>query len=179
MRRLGFGDRRVAGQAAAVAPSLAYTKDSIVTTTGATRDLTGIAAGTDEIHIMLAGVSMTGADNNELILQLGDASSFEATGYTGAVAHAPAGFTQADFAEGFAFTETARFDAATVIYAQAHLIHYGSNLWGFNSVLNEIGGSPLTAAGTKTLTGELTRVRLTTVIGTSTFDLGKMHMASR
>ena len=150
---------------------------NIATTSGTTRDITGIPARTSKITIMLDGVSQDTA-NMELLLQIGDSSSFEATGYISSIRDEQAPTT--DFTTvGFQLTDVVAYDAATLIYAKIDLVHMGGNIWAASYIGHtNTGGVFWHGNGQKTLTGELTRIRLTTVSGAGTFDLGTAYLVA-
>lgn len=141
------------------------------TTSGTSIDFTGIPAGTKRITIMLAGVSTNGTD--AYLIQLGDAGGFETTGYLGGCGtNTGAGVSSANFTAGFGINS-----------ASAAAVHHGTivltlqDASGFTWVADYTTARSDTStinngAGSKSLSAELTQVRLTTSGGTNTFDAG-------
>ena len=146
-------------------------------TSGSTIDFNNIPAGTNEIIIMLEGVSPA-ATGSELVLRLGDSGGIEATGYVGNYGYFySAGAANTALSTGFNVPGVA---LAGDIYAGRFTLTRmnGSNKWQCSGQLT------LTAAslyfywvtGSKTLTGELDRVQLLWSAGT-TFDAGNINIA--
>jgi len=138
-------------------------------TSGTSIDFFSIPSWVKRITIMYNGVSTNGT--SIYLVQIGTSSGFETTGYvsqamaTGIVSTSTAGFIQYHNA----------LTAAYVMYGQCVLTTLGSNIW------TEFGGmgnaaSTATSTGGKTLGGVLDRVRITTVNGTDTFDLGSINI---
>lgn len=141
-------------------------------TSGTAIDFTSIPSGTKKITIMPVGVSKDGVE--ELLLQLGDSGGIETSGYLGGV-----------FDSGSDFTSTSGF--MLTISDAAAAIHHGSivltleNAATFTWVCNAIvARSDITdtqgAAGSKSLTAELDRVRITTTGTPDDFDAGVINI---
>ncbi len=144
------------------------------TTSGTSIDFTGIPSWAKEIIIQLVGVSTSGT--SALIVQLGDAGGFENAGYTSTVTqltNAASPSTGAGGGTGFQIT----FDtAATAVYRgtiRLTLEDATDFTWVCTS---HLGRSDTTAqelqSGAKALSAALNSVRLTTVGGVTTYDLG-------
>jgi len=153
-------------------------QDSAVTTSGTTVDITGIA-GLNEIHISLAGLSQDTV-NTEVLLQIGDSGGIETSGYVCKLASTNFAETIRTSTAGFLLTDNVNMDAADVLEGSIKLIHFGSNVWGFSSYSNVLAAvATFIGAGTKTLSGVLTQIRLTTVAASAEFDAGTMYLAAR
>ena len=145
-------------------------------TSGTSIDFTGIPAGTKRITIMFNGVSLSGTDN--ILIQLGDAGGFEATGYLGAGGTTTgAGAATANFTTGFGITT----DAATNIIHGAITLHL-EDASDFTWVASGgVGYSDVTKTsttyGSKSLSQELSQVRITTLAGANTYDAGVINVA--
>lgn len=142
------------------------------TTSGTAIDFTGIPATVTQIVVSLMGVSTNGTSN--LIVQLGDSGGIETTGYLGGGITAG---TTANFTTGLGVT--AVFGAAFVYHGSIiiTLAEVSTNTW----VSAATGGFSNSAAGShcgcsKSTSAVLDRIRLTTVNGTDTFDLGKVNI---
>lgn len=144
------------------------------TTSGTSKDFTGIAATVKRITIMLDNVSVSGTSS--LRVQIGDSGGIETTGYSGS-----AGFffnastsTASGLSGGFDVKNT---QAAQSTFGFMTLVNMSGNKW---VAAWSLGGSATNTVyaggGVKTLDGTLDRVRLTTVNGTDTFDLGAVNI---
>lgn len=162
--------------ASVAAAALWIDDDALSTTSGTLQTISGIA-GLNEIHIALAGIS-TNAANVELLIQLGDATSVETSGYSGSVAFVVGGTTIRNNSSGFLLTDNVGFDAAQLLDGSLILIHQGGNLWSCSFMTDNGSNNAWVGQGQKTLSGVLTRVRLTTV-GGATFDAGTMRLVAR
>jgi hypothetical protein len=141
------------------------------TTSGTAIDFTGIPAGIKRITVMLNGVSVNGA--SPFRFQLGTAASIEVTGYNNHLARM--GVSTVSTA-----SSTAGFDVATLTAAELHSGQFifsrlSGNVWTMNG---SVGCATYIcqSAGGKTLTDELTRLRLTTANGTDLFDAGSINI---
>jgi len=172
----GTGAGSAAAAAATIAPIQLQT--AVATTSGATIDFTSIPAGVKRITVMLSSVSSNGT--SDFAIQLGDAGGFETSGY---------------LANSFYYTETPAID--NIVYTTAFGLSSGitagktftfkitldlMNVSAFTWISNHIGqedsgfGSQ-TGGGSKSLSAELTQVRLTTVGGSNTFDAGSVAIS--
>lgn len=147
------------------------TLGSVVTTTsGTSADFTGIPSGTRLIIVNLEGVSMDG--NTDIQIQLGDSGGIETTGYVGV---GSSDQTPQAYTTGFGFRNgdpTVVYDGSIVLT----LLDSTTNTWCVSG--NIASGTPqmLNIAGSKSLSAELDRLRLTTVNGTANFDAGKANI---
>lgn len=149
-----------------------------LTTSGTSKDFTGILSGTKRITIMLNAVSTNGID--PLMVLLGDAGGFETAGYNGGVsaavnagatvvAGATTGFyintgsTAAQSYSGKVVLDL--MDAATFTLAMS------------NTLARNDSTITYTGAGVKSLSAVIDRVRLTTSNGTNTFDAGSVNIS--
>ena len=143
-------------------------------TSGTSIDFTSIPAGVKRITIMLFGVSTSGT--SPLIVQIGDAGGVETSGYLTDYVQLAAGVTNAD-------STAAIWAAAT----DANSVHHGAITLSLEDSTNftwvasgQVARSDASVlalgAGSKALTAELDRVRITTVAGSDTFDLGAINI---
>jgi len=147
---------------------------TIATTSGTLHDFTGLT-GAKMIIFSMNAVSTTGS--SAFILQLGDSGGFETSGYTGTFrnetgssAMVTAGFNL-NLSSGAAFV----FQGS----ARLTLIDEINNIWSYviqsvNSFSNQVGDG----AATKTISAELTQLRLTTIGGSDTFDAGSVNIST-
>ena len=145
---------------------------AVATTSGTSIDFTGIPAGVKRITVMFNGVSTNGS--SILQVQLGDSGGIENTGYVSNGWTANTNNTSSTTGlllgggSGTSYTRNG--------IAQISLI--GSNLYSFSySGGVSVAGGGEVAGGTKTLSDTLTKVRLTTVNGTDTFDAGSVNIS--
>lgn len=146
------------------------------TTSGTTKDFTGISAAAKKIIITLNGVSTDGTSNLEL--KLGTSSGIEETGYVGKIARVSAGV----IASGAWVTDAIELAdsllAADVVSSVVELTLHDSanNIWMVSGTGEEGGGTSMYfTAGTKPLAGVLDRVRLTSATP-DTFDAGSVNI---
>ena len=149
-----------------------------VNASGTSVNFTGIPAGTKRITVMLSGISTNGT--SAPIIQLGDAGGFEAVGYSGAVVNLnnSASIGGSNISTGFDLV--AGGTAATLIQhgiLTLTLVSASTNLWCASGVLGRSDGpNTMIVGGSKSLTGELTQIRLTTILGADTFDAGVINI---
>lgn len=153
-----------------------FTQGTEATLTGTAVDFTGIPAGTEIIMVTIEGMSTNGTARIQL--QIGDAGGIEATGYSGGGAyHIAAGNTIETMTTGFwGVTD----GAASTAEATWRLVLKDSTNFTWSCTSNWFSsGNPLLAqsSGTKTLTAELDRVRITTVSAGDSFDAGSVNIA--
>lgn len=146
-----------------------------VTASGTAVQFTGIPAGVRRITVMLSGVSTNGT--SLLGLQLGDSGGYETTGYS-AVGGA---FTNANVTRFTASTSLfpiTNGTAAAQVYTHTYILtHGGNNTWFVTGNGYTNGTAVATSSGSKTLSGTLDRVQLTTEGGANTFDAGTVSIA--
>ncbi len=139
---------------------------AIATTSGTTHDFTSLPAGLNWIAIPLNLVSLSGGD--QLLLQIGDAGGIETSGY---VSTAGKESGEVSSTSGFLLIGdlAAGFDQQGVLI----LTRIDGNTWDAAGNFTDGSGRSAWCAGGKTLSAELTQVRLTTT-GSDTFDAGKV-----
>lgn len=153
-------------------PALEQTRISVgtvqATTSGTTIDFTGIAAGANRITVMLQDVAMDATDN--LLIQIGDSGGIVATAYSSISADVTG--TSSSTA-GFIIENGSTSLSITGIMTLTRLT---GNTWISGHTAQRIGASShLYGAGSKTLTGELTQLRLTSV-SASDFVAGQVNI---
>jgi len=144
-------------------------------TSGTSIDFTSIPAGTKRITIMFAGVSTTGT--SDVIVQLGDSGGVETTGYSG---------NNVDSTQSGGVVNNTGFilnnlqgagdgaDGAVTLT----LMDADTFMWVMTSTMSDDASTNVFwTSGTKTLSAELDRVRITTVTGSQTFDGGAINIA--
>lgn len=141
------------------------------TTSGTSFDYTGLPAGLNKITLIFKEVSQTGTD--DFLVTIGDSGGLETTGYLSTTKEidGTAVATQ-NSAVGFLHYGTA---AARVFSGTIVLTRQSGNTWiavgqmkGNTAILNF-------SAGSKTLSGELTQLRLAGASG-GVFDAGAINI---
>ena len=142
----------------------------IATTSGTSHTFTGIAAGANRITLMLDGVSLSGTD--ELLVQIGDSEGIETSSY---ISRASAGSTGSGVVtDGFIITVT--LAASKLITGSCVFKRMDGNKWVENGMFErDAGATQRISSGVKTLSGELTELRLTRT-GSDTFDAGSINI---
>lgn len=150
---------------------------AVASTSGSSIDFTGIPSWAKKITVLFNGVSTNGTSN--LQVQIGD-GSVNTTGYLTATTVSGTGSAQSvtttNPTTGFVFA--ASLGAATNLQNGLMTIALlGSNSWCFSSIVARSDTAFTTwAAGSKTLSGTLDRIRITTVSGTDSFDAGSINI---
>jgi len=144
---------------------------SVGAASGVDIEFTGLPAGLDRFEILINGLSTNGS--SDPTIQLGDAGGYEATGYTGSVHRfASSTVVSTSFSTGFAFAGA--WNSSNVVGSGRFVfIRFNGNIWildgsaSYSSSLNA-----LKLDGVKTLTGEITSVRIRPINGTDNWDAG-------
>jgi hypothetical protein len=145
-----------------------------VTASGTSIDFTGIPSWVKRITVMFQGVSTNGV--SIVLIQLGSGSA-ETTGYLGAGVSAAGAVATSNFTTGFGLGATGNTAASTVRQGAVIINLIGSNVWACMGSVADSGNAASTiTSGTKTTSGTLDRIRITTVNGTDTFDAGTINL---
>lgn len=143
-------------------------------TSGTSIDFTGIPSWVRRITVMLNGVSTNGTSNVQL--QIG-AGSIDTTSYFGGALTAPNAAANVGANNSSGFLVTAINAATVVLHGSMILSYMGSNIWSLSGIAARSDGANHNFfGGTKTLSGTLDRVRITTVNGTDAFDAGTINI---
>jgi len=138
-------------------------------------DFTGIPSWVKRITVMFSGISTNGS--SLIQIQIGDSGGIETSGYTGAAGWFGGTNTSASTAMSAGFLITAAGAAAFAGSGSALLTLLGSNNWVMQSTIGRYDSVFVHgAAGNKTLSDTLDRIRITTVNGTDTFDAGTINI---
>ena len=149
---------------------------SQASTSGTSIDFTGIPSWVKRITVMFNGVSTNGTSG--LLIQIGS-GSFTTSGYLSST-----GIIQTNGVTGATSATTGfivmGFGANTdAISAALTLTNITGNVWVYAGNSYRTGtnaGSGFSSASALTLSSTLDRVRITTVNGTDTFDLGSINI---
>jgi hypothetical protein len=144
---------------------------AVASTSGTSIDFTNLPAWVKRITVMFSGVSTNGTSIPQI--QIGSGSIDATTSYSGSAWLA--NITNTAMSTGFLITAT---NAATYTYSGIiTLTLLGSNIWTMSAVLGHTETASVNfSAGSKTLSGVLDRIRITTVNGTDTFDAGSINI---
>jgi hypothetical protein len=146
-------------------------------TSGTSIDFTGIPSEVKQIVITFSGVSTSGT--SQPMVQIGDSGGIEPTGYLGSCATVTtAGNAATLFTTGFGVV--GNWSAASVFHGIMELSLLSSSAFTWCA---KVGGgrsdsaAAFSGGGSKSLSAELDRVRITTVGGADTFDAGTINIA--
>jgi hypothetical protein len=171
----------IAGNAATATTATAlaqpYTlRTAQASTSGTSIDFAGIPSWVNRITVMFNGVSTNGT--SVIVIQLGDSGGIENTGYiahSGVIQSSTAG--SSDYTTGFGIANTnaaAYSHSGSIIFS---LLENSTNSWVANGSVRQASNRIAFMAGSKSLSGVLDRVRITTVNGTDVFDAGSINIS--
>lgn len=140
-------------------------------TSGTSVDFTGVPSWAKRISVMLVGVSTSGTSN--IMVQLGTSAGFTTSGYLGysSLSHASVG---SSMTTGLGFTSGTT--AAGIYHGLGHIVNVTGNTWVWASTAGS-SDALYQGNGSIALAATLTRIRITTVNGTDTFDAGTINIA--
>ena len=144
---------------------------SQASTSGTAITFTGIPSWAKRITIIFNGMSTTGTSNP--MIQIGSGSVDTSSTYTGG---ATINNQLVSNTTGFLLTRVT--SASDLFYGQAVLCLVSSNIWvisGQSIQTAQVQGIS-NYAGSKSLSGALDRIRITTANGTDTFDAGSINI---
>jgi hypothetical protein len=141
------------------------------TTSGTSKDFTGIPAWAERITVMFQGVSSN--STSLWLLQLGTSSGVTVTGYLGRVRDL--GSVTSAYSAGFTLLTDSTNGA--ILHGLIQVVTLGSNNFAMSGILSRSdGANQYISGGSMALGGVLDRVRLTTVNGTDVFDAGSVNI---
>lgn len=146
-------------------------------TSGTFIDFTGIPSWVKRVTVMFSGVSTSGT--SLLLARLGTSSGVESTGYAaGSFNSVTVNQYSGNVTTGFPLSVNIDTSNTSIFHGAVVFTTLGSNIWvaqgsTHESVFYVVG---CTIAGSKTLSGTLDRIRITTVNGTDTFDGGSINI---
>ncbi len=159
-------------QAATATNAVNKLETAVASTSGASIDFTGLPSWIKRITVMYAGVSTNGT--SALILQLGTSSGVVTSGYVGAMSYDAA---RAIYTTGIGIHNNG--SASGIGNGATQLSLLGSNTWVGSGTVGCTGagtGETYSSGSYIALGGTLDRVRITTVLGTDTFDAGSVNI---
>ncbi len=149
------------------------TRPEIATTSGTDHDFTDIPSYVSRITVMLDVVSASGTDLLQVVL--GDSGGFETSGYVDVVTDGTTTVTSTAAFTLIPSSTAASETTGALVLTRAN----SSNKWVATHLFSRIlGGADFVAqgAGSKTLSGTLTQIRLT-LSGSDTTDAGTFGLA--
>ena len=145
---------------------------AVASTSGVSIDFTGMPSWVKRVTVMFNGVSTNGT--SLIHVRLGTSSGIEATNYLGSSRD---NVSSAVYSTGFALAPN---NAATDIWHGQwiiSLLNPTNNTWAESHIIGRSNNNAeAIGAGSKSLSGTLDRVRITTVSGTDTFDAGSINI---
>ena len=166
-----FGSIQTGGITTNIYPLVSST--AVASTSGTSIDFTGIPSWVKRITVLCSALSTNGSSNP--IVQLGTSGGVQATSYTGSVWLA----NTSNNLNSTGFFISPSVGAATVLESVITLVLLNSatGLWVASIVSSQSNSATsIVGSGSKTLSGTLDRVRITTVNGTDTFDAGSINI---
>ena len=148
----------------------------VASTSGTSIDFTGIPAGVKQIVVTYKGVSTS--STSEWRIQIGDSGGIETSGYSSrSVAISGNTVTNNDTTGGYIILAT-NADSALSGSVTLTLENATTFSWvGVGTVGDPDTGKTIFTSGVKSLSAQLTQVRITTQNGTDTFDAGEVNIA--
>jgi len=152
---------------------------SVASTSGTSINFTSIPSWIKRITVMLNGVSTSGSAS--YLIQIGPSGGIETTGYD-SIAGLITTSNNVTRGQGSTSGYILQGTTGSASYAPSGfitLVNITGNNWlasGNLADLNSSGADVSTSAGTKSIAGTLTQVRLTTTNGTDTFDAGSVNI---
>ena len=142
---------------------------AVSSTSGTSIDFTGIPNWAKRITVMFSGVSTSGSSFKRV--QIGDSGGVEVTGYLGSDSQNAVPATTTD---GFDIASNASLD---VLHGAMVIMNITSNTWVCTLMTGKSDAGTIHTGGfSKSLSGTLDRVRITTVNGTDTFSAGTINI---
>jgi hypothetical protein len=146
-------------------------------TSGTSINFESIPSWVKRINVIFSSVSTTGT--SDYMIQIGG-DSIETSGYAGSFGTITTGTAQGPSAPttGFVVVDASVGEATSaVLYSGiATLAKISGSTWVLSSVMSRGTQGAIMAGGTKTITGTLSKVRVTTQAGVNTFDSGLINI---
>ena len=159
----------VVGTASAITSGTA-----VASTSGTSIDFTSIPSWVKRVTVMYTSLQISGSSN--VLFQLGTSGGVQTSGYLGSSSFTGSSSGASNYTTGFGINSTG---SSNVMNGQVtfSLLNSASGIWVASGVtaLSNIGFTQGTA-GSKTLSGTLDRVRVTSVNGTDTFTAGSINI---
>jgi hypothetical protein len=148
---------------------------AVASTSGTSIDFTSIPSWVKRITVMFNGVSTNGS--SVIQARLGTSGGVESTGYLGNFHNlGTSTMSSSSLSSGIQLFNNAASSTISGMLTIV-LLNSSTNIWAFMGSTGDVstsGGALF--EGSKTLSGTLDRVRITTVNGTDTFDAGSINI---
>jgi len=144
---------------------------AVASTSGTSIDFTSIPSWVKKITIVYAGVSTNGSSSP--LIQIGPSSAVETTGYISTGIITGAGTATISSTAGFVLFGDDANDTNSGI---ATIVNISGNSWVYSQAGKITTNKGTFGGGDKTVASTLSRVRITTVSGTGTFDAGSINI---
>lgn len=160
-------------------PAGSTTSAKTATTSGLTKDFTGIGSDAKEIVYMFEEVSLAAGD--DLLILIGDSGGFETTGYVSFAGNYndAGGNNVGTSTAGFVITDGLSSGDRCSGSVTLTLMDSSVNKWTISGVLGTNQPEIQACGGVKSLSGVLTQIRLTSVGGAAAFDNGNIAIRVR
>ena len=147
---------------------------AVASTSGTSIDFTSIPSWVKRITVIFKAVSTNGSSLKQI--QIGTSGGVETTSYVSSAA--VTGPASAGVSSTTGFVVQGAAGATTVESGSISLVLVSSAIWVASGVLGreDAAGYVCLMGGSKTLSGTLDRIRITTVNGTDTFDAGSINI---
>lgn len=178
--RLGIGTARqvLRVNAGATAPSWAdqiTVMTPAASTSGTSIDFTSIPAGVKRVKVLFTGVSTSGT--SPIIVQIGPSGGVETSGYSGGASLANGANATVTSAAGFVVSNAPAAANAMSGCLDIDLENISANTWVAKGTAFETSSTNVcVGAGSKSIAGVLSRIRITTAGGADTFDAGEINV---
>jgi hypothetical protein len=158
-------------QAGTATNSMNTLATAVASTSGTSIDFTSIPSWVKKITVMYSGISTSGT--TDWGIRLGTSSGIESTGYLGATSNSSPSTINATTLAQVVYS----LSAASVSHGSLTITSMGSNLWAISGSSGRSNTTNTDTCGySKTTSGTLDRIRITTVNGTDTFDAGSVNI---
>jgi hypothetical protein len=150
---------------------------AVATTSGLGFDFTSIPSWVKRITVNFSSVSTNGSSN--ICIQIGTSAGLEGTGYLGSGGYLQGSNVNSSVNATGVFLASANVDSSTTFHGVATLtlLNASTNLWVFQSNgARSDGAANIFGAGSKALSGPLTRFQINTQNGVDTFDNGIINI---
>ena len=145
---------------------------NVASTSGIAVQFTGISSDVKRITLALNEVSASGSGQHWI--QIGDSGGFETSGYAGGVAFAGPSSSYASTTSGWVYNLPSN---ASIFSGHITVSNVTGNIWVCSGIVFRSNDSySWMFGGSKTLSGTLDRIRLTTSNGSDTFDAGNVNI---
>lgn len=144
---------------------------AVASTSGTSIDFTGIPSWVKKVTVMFKGISTTGG--SPIIIRIGTSNGIETSGYISSydlyVTSPSVAFTSV----GFVITD---ISTSASLHGSMSICNINGNDWVSTSMGTTNTAGLALSAGSKSLSGTLDKVRITTVNGTDTFNAGMINI---